>query len=305
MIVAGCLGYDTITTPFDKIEKTLGGASAYSALAASYFCNKVKILSVVGGDFDDSYFKLFKKKKIDISGIEIKKDLKSFRWHGKYYNDMNICKTMSVELNAIEQFEPVIPKSYQNSKYLLIGSLDPVKQRKTIEGFKKRPKLIMMDTQNYWITHNYEELIKTLAVIDILTINDEEARHLSGEYSLSKAAKKILKFGPKFLIINKGKHGTLLFHKKNVFFAPSLPLEEIFDPTGSGDAFSGGFLGYICKTHDLSFDNMKRAVIFGSAIASFCVEKFGTEMIQNITVNKLNQRVQDFINLVQFDFSLK
>ncbi|MFH2140988.1 MAG: PfkB family carbohydrate kinase [Bacteroidota bacterium] len=302
LIVVGSVAFDAIETPFGKTDKIIGGAGTFISLAASYFDANPKIISVVGGDFPQSYLKILKEHHIDLSGLQIIKDKKSFFWSGKYDNDMNSRETLVTELNVLGEFDPVVPGSYQNTKYLMLGNLSPVVQRQVIERLKKRPKLIVMDTMNFWMNCMLDELLKTIKLIDVLTINDEEARQLSGEYSLVKAAKKILKMGPKTLIIKKGEHGSLLFNRSNIFFAPALPLEEVYDPTGAGDTFAGGFIGFLSKTDDISFDNMKRAIIFGSAMASFCVEKFGTEMLQHLTADQINERMQKFIDLVQFDY---
>ncbi len=305
LIVVGSVAFDAIETPFGKTDKIIGGAGTFISLAASYFGCKPKIVSVVGDDFPKEYMQLLKEHSIDLEGLQIKKGEKSFFWSGKYHNDMNTRDTLITELNVLENFDPIVPERYQNTDYLMLGNLSPIVQRQVIERLEKRPKLIVMDTMNFWMDIMLDELKKTISMVDVLTINDEEARQLSGEYSLVVAAKKIMDMGPKYLIIKKGEHGALLFHKSKVFFAPALPLKEVFDPTGAGDTFAGGFIGHIAKTDDISFDNMKRAIIFGSALASFCVEKFGTEMLQNLNQKLINNRVQKFIDLVQFDYILE
>ncbi len=305
LIVVGSVAFDAIETPFGKTDKIIGGAGTFISLAASYFGCEPKIVSVVGDDFPKAYMQLLKEHSIDLEGLQIKKGEKSFFWSGKYHNDMNTRDTLITELNVLENFDPIIPENYQNIDYLMLGNLSPIVQRQVIERLKKRPKLIVMDTMNFWMNIMLDELKKTISMVDVLTINDEEARQLSGEYSLVVAAKKIMNMGPKYLIIKKGEHGALLFHKSKIFFAPALPLKEVFDPTGAGDAFAGGFIGHIAKTDDISFDNMKRAIIFGSALASFCVEKFGTKMLQNLNQKLINNRVQKFIDLVQFDYILE
>jgi sugar/nucleoside kinase (ribokinase family) len=305
LIVVGSVAFDAIETPFGKTDKIIGGAGTFISLAASYFNKETKVISVVGGDFPESYMKILREHGIDLTGLQIKKDEKSFFWSGKYDNDMNSRETLITELNVLGDFNPVVPETYQDSDYLMLGNLSPVVQRQVIERLKKRPKLIVMDTMNFWMNIMLDELMRTIKMVDVLTINDEEARQLSGEYSIVKAAKKILTMGPKTLIIKKGEHGCLMFSGQNVFFAPALPLEEVFDPTGAGDTFAGGFIGYLSKTRDISFDNMKRAIIFGSAMASFCVEKFGTEKIQHLTTDQINERVQKFIDLVQFDYIIE
>jgi len=304
LLIVGTVAFDSIQTPFGKIDKTVGGAATYIALSASYFTKKSGIVSVVGDDFPDETMKEFNRRGIDTSGIEVVKGGKSFYWSGSYHTDMNTRDTLITDLNVLADFDPVVPSDYINADFLMLGNLTPVIQQKVIKQMVKRPKLIVMDTMNFWMEIMPKELAETIAMVDVLTINDAEARQLSGEYSLVKAAQKILNMGPKFLIIKKGEHGALLFNKEQVFFAPALPLEDVFDPTGAGDSFAGGFIGYLDKSKDISFDNMKRAIIFGSAIASFCVEKFGIERLVSLTDDELEERVQEFIDLVQFDISL-
>ena len=304
LVVVGSVAFDAIETPFGKTNKILGGAGTYISLASSYFADNPKVISVVGRDFPGKYIRLLQKHNIDTEGLQIKGSGKTFFWKGIYHADMNSRDTIATELNVLEDFDPVIPESYQNTKFLMLGNLSPVVQRRVIERLKKRPKLIAMDTMNFWMDTCLEDLLKTISLVDVLIINDGEARRLSGEYSLVKASKKILSMGPKRLIIKKGEHGALLFDKKQVFFAPALPLEDIFDPTGAGDTFAGGFIGYLAKDGDISFDNMKRAVIYGSAMASFCVEKFGTERLVNLSQKEINKRVLNFIDLVQFNCRL-
>ena len=303
LIVVGSLAFDEIETPFEKTGRILGGAGTFISLAASYF-TKPKVVSVVGGDFPKEYMELIKSHNIDLTGVQTIKDGKTFFWKGKYRNDMNTRDTMKTELNVLGTFDPVIPEEYQGAEFLMLGNLSPVVQRLVIERLKKRPKLIAMDTMNFWIDSMMKELEVTLGLIDVLIINDEEARQLSGEYSLVKAAKKIMGMGPKFLIIKKGEHGALLFYNSQVFFAPALPLEDVYDPTGAGDTFAGGFIGYLAKTNNISFDNLKRGIIYGSAMANFCVEKFGTENLVNLDQKDIQQRIQEFIDLVQFDYTL-
>jgi sugar/nucleoside kinase (ribokinase family) len=262
------------------------------------------LVSVVGADFPLSAIEMMNKKGINTEGLEIKPDGKTFFWSGKYHIDMNTRDTLDTQLNVLMDFDPVVPESQKNCEFLMLGNLMPTIQRKVIEQIPVRPKLIVMDTMNFWMESMMDELLKTIAMVDVLTINDEEARLLTGEYSLVKAAQKILTMGPKYLIIKKGEHGALLFNNKQVFFAPALPLEDVFDPTGAGDTFAGGFIGYIVKSRDVSFDNMKRAIIYGSAMASFCVEKFGIENLLELSDEQVENRVQDFIDLVQFDIAL-
>ena len=305
LLVVGSVAFDAIETPFGKTDKIIGGAATYIALSSSYFTNKVNLVAVVGGDFPKSDIMMLEAHGINTEGLQIKENEKSFFWSGRYNNDMNSRDTLVTELNVLADFDPIIPESYQDCDYLMLGNLAPKVQSTVIQRLKKRPKLVVMDTMNFWMDIAMDDLLETLAMVDVLSINDEEARQLSKEYSLVKAAKKILGMGPKVLIIKKGEHGALLFNKEQVFFAPALPLEEVFDPTGAGDTFAGGFIGYIASTNDISFENMKRALIYGSAQASFCVEKFGVERLVNLSQNELNERVQEFVELVQFEINLK
>jgi sugar/nucleoside kinase (ribokinase family) len=304
LLVVGSVAFDAIETPFGKTDKILGGAATYISLAASYFTKNINLVSVVGGDFPLEHIKLLQKHHVNTQGLQVLEDQKTFFWAGKYHNDMNTRDTLVTELNVLEKFNPVVPAAYQDCEFLMLGNLVPAVQQQVLTQLKKRPKLIVLDTMNFWMDIALEDLKKTLTMVDVLTVNDAEARQLSGEYSLVKAAQKILKMGPKYLIIKKGEHGALLFNKEQVFFAPALPLEDVFDPTGAGDSFAGGFIGYLAQTKDISFDNMKRAIIFGSATASFCVEKFGTENLVNLTNEQVESRVQEFVDLVQFDISL-
>lgn len=313
LLTVGTVAFDAIETPFGKTDKIVGGAATYIAWSASYFSKLVNIVSVIGDDFDMDELALLQnadsknkiRGKVDTSGIDIKAGKKSFFWSGKYHMDMNTRDTLVTDLNVLLEFDPKIPNSYQNSDILMLGNVDPMLQLNVIDQLKQRPKLIVMDTMNFWMDVTWDALLKTIARVDVLSINDAEARQLSKEHSLVKAAKKILTMGPRFLIIKKGEHGALLFHENNVFFAPALPLEEVFDPTGAGDTFAGGFCGYLDKTRDISFDNMKRAIIYGSAMASFCVEKFGTERLKNLTHQDIEDRVREFVDLVQFDIEIE
>lgn len=304
LLTIGSVAFDAIETPFGKTDKIIGGAGTYISLAASYFAKKVNLVSVVGGDFPKSTIQQLNEKGIDTKGLQIKEDEKSFFWSGKYHNDLNSRDTLVTELNVLENFDPILPESYQSTDFLMLGNLSPDVQLKVIERLHKRPKLIALDTMNFWMDIALDSLLNVLTKVDVLLINDEEARQLSGEYSLVKAAKKILTMGPKFLIIKKGEHGALLFHQNSVFFAPALPLEEVFDPTGAGDTFAGGFMGYLTMTNDVSFENMKRAILYGSAMASFCVEKFGTERILNLTKKEVVGRIREFVSLVSVDINL-
>lgn len=301
LLTVGSVAFDAIETPFGKTDKIIGGAGTYIALSASFFEKDQKIVSVVGEDFPQEMIDLIASKGVDTAGLQIKKGEKTFFWSGRYHNDMNSRDTLVTELNVLGTFDPMIPESYQGVDYLLLGNLSPQVQRQVIERLHERPKLIAMDTMNFWMDIAMDDLKQTLALVDVLIINDEEARQLSKEYSLVKASKVIRAMGPKYLIIKKGEHGALLFHEDKVFFAPALPLEDVFDPTGAGDTFAGGFMGYIASTDDSSFENMKRAIIAGSALASYCVEKFGTEQLQNISREDVDKRIEKFVQLANFD----
>jgi sugar/nucleoside kinase (ribokinase family) len=304
LLVVGTVAFDAIETPFGKTDKIVGGAASYIALAASYFHRDIQLVSVIGDDFPQDFLDTLKSQGVKLDGLQIKKGEKSFFWSGKYHNDLNSRDTLDTQLNVLEHFDPVVPENFRQPDFLMLGNLSPAIQQKVISQLTKRPKLIVLDTMNFWMDIALEDLRKILTMIDVLTINDSEARQLSGEYSLVKAAQKIMKMGPKVLVIKKGEHGALLFNKDEVFFAPALPLEEVYDPTGAGDSFAGGFIGFLSKTKDISFENMKRAIIFGSALASFTVEKFGTERLIGLSQEDLDERVQEFVNLVQFDISL-
>ena len=301
LLVIGTVAFDAIETPFGKTDKIVGGAATYAGLAATYFYDKVKIVAVVGDDFPAAEIKDFEKHGIDTEGLQIKKGEKSFFWSGKNHNDMNSRDTLITELNVLADFDPVIPESYQDCEYLMLGNLTPQVQQTVIKRLTKRPKLIVMDTMNFWMDIAMDDLKETIKLVDVLTINDAEARQLSGEYSLVKAARKILTMGPKYLIIKKGEHGALLFHEDKIFSAPALPLAEVFDPTGAGDTFAGGFIGYMAKVGTVSFNNIKNGIIFGSALASFCVEKFGSERLRNLTQDEIVARIQEFISLAKFE----
>jgi sugar/nucleoside kinase (ribokinase family) len=301
LVTVGSVAFDAIESPFGKTDKIVGGAGTFITLASSFFVKEQGIISVVGDDFPAATLENMKANGIDIQGIQIKAGEKTFFWSGRYHNDMNSRDTLITELNVLEHFNPIVPQAFQGADYLMLGNLSPQVQRMVIERMEKRPKLIAMDTMNFWMDIALEELKKTMALVDVLIINDEEARQLSGVYSLVKAAKVIRSMGPQIVIIKKGEHGALLFHEENMFFAPALPLEDVFDPTGAGDTFAGGFMGYIAATDDFSFENMKRAIIAGSALASFCVEKFGTQRLLELTKVELNARVKQFVTLGNFE----
>jgi len=304
LITVGTMAFDAIETPFGKVDKIVGGSATYVAYAASNFVQPVQQISIVGYDFPQEEMDELKKRGVQLDGVEIVPDKKSFFWSGKYHNDMNSRDTLITDLNVLEDFNPIVPDSYQGAEFLMLGNLMPKLQLSVINQLKKRPKLIVMDTMNFWMEIALDDLKEVLKKVDVLMVNDGEARQLSGEYSLVKAAKVIMKMGPTFLIIKKGEHGALLFHEKDVFFAPALPLEEVFDPTGAGDTFAGGFIGHIAKTKDISFENMKTAIIVGSAMASFCVEKFGPQRMKEITKADIDARLSEFVQLVNFDIDL-
>lgn len=295
------MAFDAIETPFGEVDKILGGAATYISLAASFYIRPVKAISIVGYDFEPHIIESLKARGIDMEGVQVKTQEKSFFWAGRYHNDMNTRDTLITELNVLANFDPVIPSSYQDCQYLMLGNLAPQTQQQVIERLEKRPALIVMDTMNFWMDTAMDSLLKAIGMVDVLVINDEEARQLTGQYSLRKAAHQILDMGPAFLVIKKGEHGALLFHEQEVFSAPGLPLEEVFDPTGAGDTFAGGFIGYLARTGDTSFENMKRAVIHGSAMASFCVEKFGPERLMEIDQRMLNERIREFVKLANFN----
>lgn len=304
LLIVGTVAFDAIETPFGKTDKILGGAATYIGLSASRFLKSQNFVSVVGEDFPQEHMDLLSNRGVDLGGLQIKHGEKTFFWSGKYHNDMNTRDTLDTQLNVLGTFDPVVPEAYKDCKYLMLGNLMPSIQQRVLAQLPNRPKLIVLDTMNFWMDNFWDDLVEALKNVDVLTINDEEARQLSGEYSLVKAAKKILSMGPKNVIIKKGEHGALLFNNEEVFFAPALPLEEVFDPTGAGDTFAGGFIGYLAKTNDISFENMKRAIIHGSAMASFCVEKFGTERLENVTDEEVSDRLNQFIDLVQVEMPL-
>jgi sugar/nucleoside kinase (ribokinase family) len=305
LVIVGTVAFDAIETPFGKTDKILGGSATFIGLAASQFDVDGAIVSVVGGDFPKEYLDILQDKGLDVSGIEIIEEGKTFFWSGKYHNDMNTRDTLVTELNVLADFNPKVPEEYKDTEVLMLGNLHPLVQTIVIEQIPVRPKLVVLDTMNFWMDHALDDLMKVIAKVDVITINDEEARQLTGEYSLVVAAKKIMTMGPTYVVIKKGEHGALLFYDDEVFFAPALPLEVVFDPTGAGDTFAGGFTGYIAKTGDYSYENLKKAIIYGSTMASFCVEKFGTERMLNITDKEVNQRLRQFKSLTQFDIELR
>jgi sugar/nucleoside kinase (ribokinase family) len=303
LIIVGAVAFDAIETPFGKTDKILGGPATFIGLAASQFEVDSAIVSIVGGDFPNEYLDMFKNRGIDISSLEVVQNGKTFFWSGKYHNDMNTRDTLATELNVLADFNPVVPETYKNSKVLMLGNLQPSVQSSVIEQMSEKPDLVILDTMNFWMDTALEDLKKVIRKVDVITINDEEARQLTSEYSLVIAAKKIMGMGPKYVVIKKGEHGALLFFENEIFYAPALPLKEVFDPTGAGDTFAGGFAGFLAQTEDFSFDNLKKAIIYGSALASFCVEKFGTERMLNLDKKELNDRILQFKNLTQFDLS--
>lgn len=305
LIVVGTMAFDAIETPFGKSNKIVGGAATYIAWSASYFTKPIYQVSVVGGDFPEEEMDALRSRGVDLDGVQVKKDEKSFFWAGKYHLDMNSRDTLETQLNVLADFDPVLPESYQNAEFLMLGNLVPAVQLKVIQQMKTRPRLIVMDTMNFWMETAMDDLATVLKEVDVLMVNDSEARQLSAEFSLVKAAKSIMAMGPKYLVIKKGEHGALLFHEDKVFFAPALPLEDVFDPTGAGDTFAGGFVGHIAKTKDISFDNMKNAIIVGSAMASFCVEKFGTTRLREITKQDIDDRIRQFVQLVNFEIEFE
>ncbi len=305
LLIVGTVAFDELITPFGESGRIMGGSATYAGLAASNFMSDIQLVSIIGEDYPQEYLNRFSKRNMDIRGIKTVEGGKTFFWKGKYHNDMNSRDTLETQLNVLAEFDPELPEAYRNTEFLMLGNLTPAVQMKVLEQMNERPKLVVMDTMNFWMDNSWDELMEVLKKVDVLTINDEEARQLSGEYSLVKAAQKIHSLGPKYLIIKKGEHGALLFGEGEVFFAPALPLEEVFDPTGAGDTFAGGFIGFLAHSRDISFENMKRAVIFGSALASFCVEAFGVERIAEINTGEMNARVQEFIGLTQFEVSLQ
>jgi sugar/nucleoside kinase (ribokinase family) len=304
LITVGTMAFDAIETPFGKVDKIVGGSATYVAYAASNFLQPVQQISIVGYDFPEEEMNDLKSRGVQVEGVEVVPDKKSFFWSGRYHLDMNTRDTLITDLNVLADFNPVVPESYQGSEFLMLGNLMPKLQLSVINQLKVRPKLIVMDTMNFWMDIALDDLKEVLKKVDVLLVNDGEARQLSGEFSLVKAARKIMQMGPKFLIIKKGEHGALLFNENHVFFAPALPLEEVFDPTGAGDTFAGGFIGHLAKTKDISFDNMKTAIIVGSAMASFCVEKFGPAKLKEIKKEDIDARINEFVQLVNFDIDL-
>ncbi|MBA4852192.1 PfkB family carbohydrate kinase [Emticicia sp. BO119] len=301
LLTVGSVAFDKIETPFGKTDKIIGGAATFITLTASYFVKENNLVAVVGEDFPQGMIDVLESHGVNTEGLEIVQGGKTFFWSGLYHNDMNSRDSLETQLNVMGEFDPKIPESYQGCQYLMLGNTSPEIQMLVLTRLHNRPKFVMVDTMNLWINIANGDLKELLKQVDCLTINDEEARMLSGDYSLRRAAKTIMAMGPKTLIIKKGEHGALLFQDDNIFFCPALPLEEVFDPTGAGDTFAGGFIAYLAQTDDLSFENMKRAIIYGSAMASFCVEKFGSERIQNLTTEEINDRINEFKKLASFN----
>ena len=299
-LIVGTVAFDAIETPYGKTDKIIGGAATYISLAASFFTDKLNLVSVVGGDFPESAIKMLEKHHVDTKGLQIKEDEKTFFWSGKYHNNMNSRDTIETQLNVLETFDPIVPKEFSSSDFLMLGNLVPSVQQKVLDQMSQRPKLIVLDTMNFWMDNCIDDLLEALKNVDVLTINDEEAQQLSGEKNLISAAKKIKTMGPKYIVIKKGEHGALLFGENKMFYAPAMPLENVFDPTGAGDSFAGGFIGYLSRSNDLTFENMKTAVIYGSVMASFCVEKFGTEKLTEITKEDVKVRAEEFVVLSSF-----
>ena len=304
LLIVGTVAFDAIETPFGKTDKILGGAGTYIGLSASFFNLQSAIVSVVGDDFPKEYLDLLTERNIDISALEVVKGGKTFFWSGRYHNDLNSRDTLDTQLNVLADFQPKVPQDYKNADVVMLGNLHPLVQSSVLDQMETKPKLIVLDTMNFWMDCALPELLEVIKRVDVITVNDEEARQLSGEYSLVKAAAKIQAMGPKYVVIKKGEHGALLFHDKEVFFAPALPLEDVFDPTGAGDTFAGGFAGFITQTGNISFENLKNAIIYGSNMASFCVEKFGTERMVQLEKTEVLSRLQQFKSLTQFDIEL-
>ncbi len=304
LLVVGTVAFDDVETPFGRAEKIVGGAATYISLAAAYFTKSVNLVSVIGDDFPEETLDHMRASGINLDGLQVKAGEKSFFWAGRYHQNMNDRDTLDTQLNVLADFDPVLPEAYRNANYVMLGNLTPAVQMRVLDQLAVRPHMVVLDTMNFWMNTAMEELLEVLKRIDVLTINDEEARQLSGERSLVKAAEVILRMGPRFLVVKKGEHGALLFSENQIFFAPALPLAEVFDPTGAGDTFAGGFIGYLASTQDTSFENMKRAVIYGSAMASFCVEKFGVERVKSLNDEMITDRVLRFVDLVNFDARL-
>jgi len=304
LVVVGTMAFDAIETPFGKTDKIVGGSATYVAYTATNFANDVQLVSIVGHDFPKEELNEMTARGVDLNGVVMVPDKKSFFWSGKYHLDMNTRDTLVTDLNVLADFDPVLPQNFRNAEFVMLGNLVPNIQKSVIEQMNQRPKLIVIDTMNFWIENTWDDLKQVLTMVDVLLVNDSEARQMTKEYSIVKAARKILKMGPKYLIIKKGEHGALLFHENNVFVAPALPLEDVFDPTGAGDTFAGGFIAHLARTKDISFENMKTAIIVGSAMASFCVEKFGTQRLKEISRTDIDARLEEFVQLVNFDISL-
>lgn len=304
VLVVGTMAFDALETPFGKTDKIIGGSATYIAYATSNFVKPVQLVSIVGNDYPQAELDSLTSRGVQLDGVEIKQDKPSFFWSGRYHMDMNTRDTLVTDLNVLLDFNPIVPEAFQDAEFVILGNVMPKLQKQALTQLKKKPKLTVLDTMNYWMETAWDDLMEVMGMVDVLMVNDSEARQMSGEFSIVKAAKKILTMGPKYLIIKKGEHGALLFYGNEVFFAPALPLEDVFDPTGAGDTFAGGFIGHLAKTKDISFENMKTAIIVGSAMASFCVEKFGSERLREITKADIDDRLEEFVQLVNFDISL-
>ncbi|MCB9283256.1 MAG: sugar kinase [Lewinellaceae bacterium] len=304
LLTVGTVAFDSIETPWGKADRIVGGAATYISLSASYFSRPIHLVSVVGDDFPRTELEHMQGRGVDLEGLQILQGERSFFWAGRYHDNMNSRDTLDTQLNVLADFDPRLPERFRRPGFLMLGNLTPAVQQRVLDQLEERPRLVVLDTMNFWMDTALDELLKVISQVDVLMINDEEARQLSGEHSLVKASEKILKMGPSTLVIKKGEHGALLFYQESIFFAPALPLAEVFDPTGAGDTFAGGFVGYLAQTGDLSFENFKRAVIYGSAMASFCVERFGIERLKNLTDIEIKKRVEAFVNLVNFDAKL-
>ena len=301
LLLVGTMAFDALESPFGKVDRIIGGSATYAAWAASSFTKPIHLISIVGGDFPPEEKTELEARNVTFEGVEVMPEGKCFFWSGRYHLDMNTRDTLVTELNVLADFNPKVPASYQGADYVMLGNLAPAIQISVLNQLSKRPKLVIMDTMNYWIDTAMDDLKKVFGMIDLLMVNDSEARQLTREHSLVKAAKAIQKMGPKYVIIKKGEHGALLFYENKIFAAPAMPLEDVFDPTGAGDTFAGGFIGYLARINDISFESMKAAIIMGSALASYCVEKFGPIRMKEINASDIDARVTEFVNLANFE----